>query len=287
MKFRTEIRIPKFPFEICHKHRILLMGSCFSDHIGQSFIDADFETFSNPFGILFNPASIEMALKLTLNPKSFAEDFVFYFNDLWVSFAHHGKFSHPNKNFFISQIEKQLEQTHRFLVSTDFLFITFGTAYCYKYLKNNKIVANCHKIPHYEFEKIRLNVEDIVNMYHTIIQQLKIHNPKLKIIFTISPVRHLGDGFHENQLSKSILHLSIEQLIDNQNIFYFPSYEILQDDLRDYRFYTSDLCHPNEQAITYIKEKVMEAFCSQQTLLLIRENEQKNKRNKHISLKSC
>jgi hypothetical protein len=285
MKFRTELPIPKFPFQISYKDHILLLGSCFSDHIGTFLSKNRFFVFSNPFGTLFNPVSIANTLKMTMEPEIFTENYCYFFDEHWVSFAHHGSFSHSDKNQFMKQIEQQWRDTKTFLEKTDFLFITFGTAYCYRFLERDLIVANCHKIPNTKFEKFRLKADEIVQIYKDLVQNLQQINPALKIIFTVSPVRHLGDGFHENQLSKSILHLAIDQLTNDENIFYFPSYEILTDDLRDYRFYAEDLCHPGENAVRYIEEIFADAFFSQTTKEQQKEIEKENKFLNHRSLK--
>ncbi|MEG1555885.1 MAG: GSCFA domain-containing protein [Bacteroidales bacterium] len=285
MKFRTEIKIPDYPFQIDFSDKIMLLGSCFSDHIGSFFETNQFQVLSNPFGTLFNPISIANALNLSLNPTLFNESLVDYFNGQWISYSHHGKFSHFDKTVFIQNIEQQLQQGHDFLLKTDFLFVTFGTAFCYRLIERDLIVANCHKIPAVKFEKIRLTIEHIVEIYRRLMDKLVKEKPTLKIIFTVSPVRHLGDGFHENQLSKSILHLAIDALVDDQHYFYFPSYEILQDDLRDYRFYAQDLSHPGENALLYIEEKVMEKFFSKFTLDKIAKQVKNNKLLNHRKLK--
>jgi len=285
MKFRTEIPIPKFPFQISYQDRILMLGSCFSDNIGTFLTKNRFFTLSNPFGTLFNPISIINVIKMTLNPTLFSEDYRYFFDNRHVSFAHHGSFSHSDENQFITQIEKKWKETKSFLEKADFLFITFGTAYCYKFLERNLVVANCHKIPNTQFEKFRLTIEEIVQIYQEMVQQLKQINPSLKIIFTVSPVRHLGDGFHENQISKSILHLAIDQLTDEKNCFYFPAYEILMDDLRDYRFYADDLCHPRENAVQYIENIFADTFFTKETKEKQKEIEKENKFLNHRPLK--
>lgn len=284
MKFRTEIALPPYPFQITHSHRVMLIGSCFSDHIGQFFARSGFNTLSNPFGTLFNPASIALAIRLSLNPERFSDLFVDRYNDLWISFAHHGKFSHPDKEIFKSNIELQLKNTSDFIRKSDFLFITFGTAYYYLHVKKQITVSNCHKIPAAEFDKRRMEPREIEEAFVSLLEELHQVNPDIKLIFTVSPIRHLSDGFHENQLSKSILHLAIEKLVGLNNRFYFPSYEILQDDLRDYRFYAKDLCHPSESAIEYIREKVSQAFFSPKTVEEIKRIEKENKRKEHVTL---
>jgi len=285
MKFRTELPAPKFPFQISYENPILLLGSCFSEHIGTFLTKNRFLTLSNPFGTLFNPVSIANTLKMTINPELFSENYRYFFDNRWVSFAHHGSFSHSDENQFTKQIEQQWRVTKTFLEQTDYLFITFGTAYCYKFLERDLIVANCHKIPHTKFEKFRLKVDEIVHIYKEIIQHLQSFNPSIKIIFTVSPVRHLGDGFHENQLSKSVLHLAIEPLVNNETIFYFPAYEILMDDLRDYRFYAEDLCHVGENAVRYMEEIFADTFFSSTTKEKQKEIEKEYKFLNHRNLK--
>ena len=262
----------------------MLLGSCFSDHIGNFFQEMRFDTLSNPFGTLFNPVSIANALKMCMNPELFNEQHIDFFNEKWISYAHHGKFSHPDKETFIQNIRQNLDKAHDFLSSANYLFITFGTAYCYRLIERDLIVANCHKIPANQFEKQLLTIEQIVGLYQDLLEQLRQFNPKLKIIFTVSPVRHLADGFHENQISKSTLHLSVNQLVDNINTYYFPSYEMVQDDLRDYRFYAADLCHPSDAAVTYIREKLTDAFFTPETQERMKEVVKENKAQGHRSL---
>jgi len=282
MKFRTEIPIPTYPWKIDYTHQLMCMGSCFAEHIGDFFKKNRFHTLVNPFGTLFNPMSIANGIELALHPENFSDNLVTLHNREWISFAHHGKFSHANKTLFFEQINQQLNETHTFLTKTDFLFLTFGTAYVYRHVERNFIVANCHKMPASTFEKYRLTIDDIVEKYRWIIHTLQSINPMLKIIFTVSPVRHLADGFHENQLSKSILHLAIEKILEKtSHTFYFPAYEILNDDLRDYRFYGEDLCHPNDVAISYMKEMIIQSFFSKETELERKKVEKERKRAEH------
>ena len=285
MKFRTELPIPNYPFKISYQDNILLLGSCFSDHIGTFLSNNRFSALSNPFGTLFNPVSIANVIKMTLNPELFSEDYRYFYDNHWVSFAHHGSFSHPNEYQFLKQIHEQLHTTKTFLEQTDFLFITFGTAFCYLLLERDIVVANCHKIPSKFFRKFRLKIDEILLIYTELLQQIKQVNPSLKIIFTVSPVRHLGDEFHENQRSKSVLHLAVEHLTDNRRVFYFPAYEILMDDLRDYRFYAEDLCHPSENAVRYIEEIFANSFFSQETIEKLKAIEKENKFLNHRKLK--
>lgn len=286
MQFRTNIPAPQFPFDINYDSKIMLLGSCFSDNIGSFFYRNRFQVNSNPFGVLFNPVSIEHAIRMMMHPDSFDQDRYFYkTRDLWVSFAHHGKFSRENFETFEQNIAEQLQKASDFFYQTDYLFITFGTAFCYKFIPRDLIVSNCHKIPNYQFDRIRLDVKKIVSLWNATIQAVKEIRPDIKIIFTVSPVRHAGDGMHENTLSKSILLLAVDKLVDNESTFYFPAYEYLIDDLRDYRFYAKDLSHPNDLAVDYLEEKVTESFFTPQTQDRLRIISQENRFNGHRPLR--
>lgn len=286
MIFRTNIPAPQFPFKIDYNNALMLIGSCFSDNIGNYFGRHRFEVCSNPFGVLFNPISIDHSLRILMHPEKFDKDRYFFKNrDLWVSFAHHGRFSRENFDAFEQNIDSQLQKAADFLKHTDYLFVTFGTAFCYKFIPRDLIVSNCHKIPNYQFDRIRLDVKKIVSQWNETIKMLKEERPELKIIFTVSPVRHMGDGMHENTLSKSILLLAVEKLVDNETTFYFPAYEFLMDDLRDYRFYAKDLCHPNDLAVDYLEEKVSESFFTPQTIERVRLVGQENRFHAHRPLR--
>lgn len=286
MQFRTNIPAPQFPFKIEYGNKIMLLGSCFSDNIGNYLNRHRFDVCSNPFGVLFNPVSIDHAVRMLSDPESFDKDRYFLrTRDLWVSFAHHGKFSRENFDSFEENIDEQLELAAQFLRETDYLFITFGTAFCYKYIPRDLIVANCHKIPNHQFDRIRLDVKKIVSLWNNTIKLVKELRPDIKIIFTVSPVRHAGDGMHENTLSKSILQLAVDKLVDHETTFYFPAYEFLMDDLRDYRFYAKDLSHPNDLAIDYLEEKVSETFFTPQTIERVRAISQENRFFNHRPLR--
>lgn len=278
MQFRTIIPAPEYPFKIQENDAVMLVGSCFSDNMGHYFDTHRFEACSNPFGVLFNPISIDRALRFMLQPDTFDKNRYFYkYRDLWVSFAHHGRFSKEIFEDFESNIDANLEQSAEFLRKTRYLFITFGTAFCYKFIPRDLIVSNCHKIPNHQFYRLRLDVKKIVTQWNSTLALLKENCPDMKVIFTVSPVRHLGDGAHENALSKATLLLAIEKLVDNDYSFYFPAYEYLMDDLRDYRFYAKDLCHINDMAISYLEERLAESFFSPETIERMVEIEKENR----------
>ena len=278
MQFRTIIPAPEYPFKIQENDAVMLVGSCFSDNMGHYFDTHRFEVCSNPFGVLFNPISIDRALRFMLQPDLFDKNRYFYkYRDLWVSFAHHGRFSKEIFEDFEANIDANLEQSAEFLRKTRYLFITFGTAFCYKFIPRDLIVSNCHKIPNHQFDRIRLDVKKIVTQWNSTLALLKETCPDMKLIFTVSPVRHLGDGEHENALSKATLLLAIEKLVDNEYSFYFPAYEYLMDDLRDYRFYAKDLCHINDLAVSYLEERLAESFFSAETIERMVEIEKENR----------
>lgn len=252
--FRTKIELKPSGFRISHKDKILLNGSCFSDNIGQKLETLLFDVKINPFGVVYNPLSILNGLGILLDGDSFTGEDLEYHNELWFSWDHHSSFSHPDKNQCLKKINEEIKTTSRHFKKTNFLIITFGTAWVYRLKKNGEVVSNCHKLPEKEFERILLSPEDIVNSWKAFIPELLKKNKNLKIIFTVSPVRHWKDGAHGNQLSKSILLLAIDELcrVFPEKAEYFPAFEILLDDLRDYRFYADDLLHPNTQAVNYI-----------------------------------
>lgn len=278
MQFRTIIPAPQYPFQIQENDVVMLVGSCFSDNMGHYFDTHRFEVCSNPFGVLFNPISIDRALRFMLQPDLFDKNRYFYkYRDLWVSFAHHGRFSKEIFEDFEANIDANLQHSAEFLRRTRYLFVTFGTAFCYKFIPRDLIVSNCHKIPNHQFDRLRLDVKKIVSQWNSTLALLKEACPDMKVIFTVSPVRHLGDGAHENALSKATLLLAIEKLVDNDYSYYFPAYEYLMDDLRDYRFYAKDLCHINDLAVSYLEERLAESFFSPETIERMLEIEKENR----------
>lgn len=232
---------------------MVLLGSCFAENIGKRLSENNFKVSVNPFGILYNPLSISQAIDLLLTEKIFDDTDVFEHEGLFHTFYHHSSFSNADKFTFLKTINECRTDASREIKDADLLLLTFGTSYIFKERQRNSIVGNCHKLPSESFVRSRLNVTDIVSSWHELISKLREHNPDLKILFTVSPIRHWKDGAHNNQLSKATLLLAIEELINNNaDLFYFPSYEIMLDELRDYRFYAEDMIHPSEVAIEYI-----------------------------------
>jgi len=257
--------------KIDHQQKIMLIGSCFAENMGEYLHDHRFNTLLNPNGILFNPISIYKALINCIENKTMEDALILKRNDLFFSFLHHSSLFSQNKNELSLQINAIQTKTNAFLKEADLLIITFGTAHVYKHKQLKNVVANCHKQPATDFEKKLLYVEEIVSEYKSLIQALKKFNPKIKIIFTVSPVKYLKDGVEENNLSKATLLLAINELKKETNVSYFPAYELVNDDLRDYRFYKEDLAHPNEQAIEYVWEKFADTYFTNETKQLNKE----------------
>lgn len=272
MEFRTKINIPSSGVSISHQDKIIALGSCFSENIGKLLADNKFDINSNPFGILYNPISISQALRRIVERKTFCEKETFLHNGLYHSFWHHGDFSSVDKDNCLNSINDSLNKASSDIRKANILFITFGTAYVFRSKELNMIVGNCHKLPASEFERYRLNIHDIVQEWNDLIGILKDINPSLQIIFTVSPIRHLKDGAHDNQLSKGTLLLAIDQLMEeNDGIHYFPSYEIILDELRDYRYYNEDMIHPSPVAIKYIWDLFSETYFDKQTISINKE----------------
>lgn len=251
--FRTVLANMKWDFQIGYPSSHFLIGSCFSEHIGNKLSRGKFSTLLNPFGILYHPNSIARVLNKLIDGETYSEDDLRFENDRFVSFDHHGMFNHPDKETVLKQINASFSKGKEALKTANFIYITWGTSNGYQHKKEEKIVSNCHKIPAKEFSKVRSTPESIVEEYRPLLQRIFELNLKAKVILSVSPVKHLKDGIIENNLSKATLLLAADQLAKEfESVHYFPSYDLLQDDLRDYRFYTKDMAHPNEIAIDYI-----------------------------------
>ncbi len=270
--FRTILPFVSSAFEITHADKLLSIGSCFSENIGDQLLNNKFPIIVNPYGILFNPISIIQSLQQIINNKQFSESDIFYHNQHWQSFYHHGRFSNINKTTCLNNINNAITTSNQQVQNLDYLILTLGTANVFVHKKSNQIVANCHKVPNSEFERKRLNVDEITTAFEPIFNQLKTINPKLKIIFTVSPVRHIRDGLVENQRSKATLLLAIDTLVAQYDFAsYFPAYELVLDDLRDYRFFNADMIHPSKLAIDYVWNYFSEIYFSNKTKQIIHQ----------------
>jgi hypothetical protein len=239
----------------------MFMGSCFADNIGKIMTDYKFPVLLNPFGTLFNPASLADNIDSLISGKEFNPDDLLFHNGLWLSLSHNTGFTHSNRETCLASINNSVTAASTWIQHCDYLVLTFGTAWTYIYNETGKIVANCHKLPAASFTRSFLEPADIIARYDALLPVLKRHNPGIRVIFTLSPVRHWSDGAVNNQLSKSALHYSIHEILKKHDgAFYFPAYEILMDELRDYRFYAADMLHLSEQAGKYIWERFCDAW---------------------------
>ncbi len=276
-RFRTAIELPISKYKLSHKSNLLLAGSCFASNIGTRLAENKFNISINPFGVLYNPLSIATMLTRVINETLFDAQSpeLFEHNGKWHSILHHGDFSRNSKEELLNVINKSIEDNHKRAKECDTVIITFGTAYAYTRNNDNIVVGNCHKLPANTFTRRLLGIEEIVNTTSMVIEQFKEINPNIRFIFTVSPIRHLRDGAHGNQKSKATLLLAIDRInsLYPDNTTYFPAYEIVLDELRDYRFYADDMVHPSPVAIEYIWECFGNCYFNEDTKKLNEEIE--------------
>jgi len=262
-KFQTEVDIPDYGWKTGYEKKHLFMGSCFTENVGNKMSVLKYQADINPFGILYNPLSVANGLEILLEKRLFSENDLIQHQGLWHSFSHHGRFSALQAEEALEKINERIKQSSEYLNKCDYFFMTFGTAWIYRYKKTGMVVSNCHKIPSGEFIRERLSVNEIVEKYTGLLNRIWDFNPELKVVFTVSPIRHWKDGAIENQRSKAALLLAIDELTKNfgeEKTAYFPSYEIVMDELRDYRFYAEDMLHLNEIAVNHIWDIFEQAF---------------------------
>lgn len=263
MKFHLQFPVMPLPDKIGHSDHLLFTGSCFAESIGGRFRKSKFRVLINPHGILYDPFSIAGGLRDCLEGNKMNDGELFFHNGMWSSFKFHGRFSGAGKNECLDVMNASIAGAHAFLKKSSILVITFGSAFYYKHISSAAVAGNCHKLPAKEFEKQLARVEEVVETYTALIKALRSLNPALRIIFTVSPVRYIRDGVVENNRSKAVLLNAVHRLAEeNSRVYYFPAYELVIDDLRDYRFYKEDLVHPNEQAQQYVFERFSEAIWS-------------------------
>ena len=282
MKLQIQVPLTKAELQIDYDSRLLLLGSCFSENIGAKFDYYKFQVLRNPFGILFHPHAIENLITRAIHQQEYTEEEVFYLNERWHCFDAHSDVSSASQEQLVDTLNKALQDTLESLRHSTHVIITLGTAWVYRHLKSGKAVANCHKVPQTTFSKELLGVEEIEASLKTMRSLLHSVNASAQVIFTVSPVRHLKDGFVKNQWSKanliSAIHRNLTFSVETQGAspsevkgVYFPSYEIMMDELRDYRFYASDMIHPSETAIAYIWERFRQSYISESTYELMGE----------------
>ncbi|WP_299397024.1 GSCFA domain-containing protein [uncultured Gelidibacter sp.] len=270
MKLQTQIPLQKRTENLMdYQSKVVLLGSCFVENIGEKLAYFKFQSLQNPFGVLFHPKAIETLITRAVQEKSYEESSVFFHNEQWHCYEVHSQMSNSSKNEILTNLNTQLEATKQWLLKASHVVITLGTAWVYKQKSTDETVANCHKVPQLNFKKELLSVAEITESLQTIIHAIKSINPTAKVVLTVSPIRHIKDGFVENTRSKSHLIAAVHALVSNEDCsgcHYFPSYEIMMDELRDYRFYAEDMLHPNATAINYIWEKFQQVWMSDDTL---------------------
>ena len=280
MDYMLKIDIKKPAEQISYKDKILLMGSCFTEHIGSALGDLKFPVLQNPNGILFDPNSVCKSLESYISNTKYKEDDLFKLNEVWNSWNHHSRFSHIDKEECLKEINESQQKAHEFLKQADWLIITLGSSFSYLLKEESSQkpplgglgVANCHRAPAQWFNKHLQGIDETVSMLDNVYHQLKLFNPKLKIIFTISPVRHVRDGVMENNRSKARLIEAVHHMINKfEGLYYFPAYELVIDVLRDYRFYDVDMVHPNYPATEFVMEKFKENFIDSGSQSLMEE----------------
>lgn len=274
MIFRTEVDINAVEKQINVEDSIFSIGSCFATEMHEKFSDGQLQSFNNPFGTLFNPHAINVALDRIYQAENYQESDLILANESFLSLDHHSSFDSRFAHQTLEKINEKLQQSNQFLQKTNWVIITYGTSYVYEFLPKNQLAANCHKIPQKFFNKRFLTDQELRTSIAQTIDTLKdICQDDVQIMFTVSPVRHTKDGMSENQLSKAKLLTAIHDVIPNfNNCQYLPIYEMMMDDLRDYRFYKEDMIHPNSQAVQYIFEKFGNAFFAEETKTFINEN---------------
>lgn len=271
-EFRTELKVTPASAQVDLQHGILTQGSCFADAIGERLLTHKLKALVNPFGVIYNPESIHKALSYSLFNEPVPEHTFVQNRDVFFNYNFHSDFSSLKKDDLSGRLKNAIGSTHYFLKDTAWLLLTYGTAWVYKREDTGEVVANCHKLPSSRFAKELLTVADIENSFRTFHDQLKALNPDIKIILTVSPVRHIKDTLERNAVSKSILRVACHHIsLQHADVEYFPAYEMMMDDLRDYRFYKADMLHPTREAEDYIWEKFMERYFSPELKTFIRQ----------------
>ncbi|MDR2814912.1 MAG: GSCFA domain-containing protein [Prevotellaceae bacterium] len=275
MDFRTQIAIPPMPCRMGYEHKMLLVGSCFAANLAARLQSLKFAAMANPFGVLYNPVSVAQSLLRMGEKRLLTASDLRYGHGLWFSYTHHSRFAHPDKDECLRRINESILRGAWGLKTADFLVVTLGTSWAYRLKETGEVATCCHKTPDREFERFFLSPDETAAALCGMARSVRSKNPSAHIIFTVSPIRHRKDGAHGNQLSKAALLLAVEQALQKtENAAYFPAYEIMQDELRDYRFYASDMLHPSEVAVEYIWEKFEEATFSESAKKTMGEVEQ-------------
>ena len=284
MELMTRIDIPESEWKIGAEARVLLLGSCFADEVGQKMAIGGLKAMVNPFGTLYNPASIAASLLRSISEREYGDDAVEWVrgeaDGAWHSWMHHSRFSSANKDELLARMNGTMHEVADFLREADVLVVTLGTAIIYRLRESGMLVANCHKQPDSLFARECMTAYDIADQWKMLLRLLQSVNPRLKVIFTVSPIRHKRDGYHANQVSKGILLQAVDEIMkigetgsanraedaaEAWRCEYFPAYEIMMDELRDYRFYAADMIHPSEVAVEYIWQRFQDTYFNNKT----------------------
>jgi len=272
MDLRTTVIIGPSHRKITYGDPVMFIGSCFATSIGSLLKQGRMPVMINPAGTVYNPVSVSNTLDTITAGEKYDSGVLYKYEDTWISFDHYTDFSSGDPDEVIERINNRSEEALRFLAGARFLFVTFGTARVFRFTESGKIVSNCHKLPAVRFTHELLSPDNIVTLWSSQLDKLKSQFPDLNVVFTISPVRHWKDGAHGNQVSKSVLFLAVERLLEHHSgPSYFPAYEIVMDDLRDYRFYDADMLHISDNGIDYIREAFCNCYFDSETTNLWRE----------------
>lgn len=283
MEFRTTVKTGENRGWLHHSDKVLLLGSCFSDNIGTKMQGALIDATVNPMGTLYNPMSIASGAQRLIDCRAVAGQELFMQGGVWNSYDFHSRHSLPDKQATIDRMNQRIEQGHKVLRNAQLLTITLGSAIVYRLKTTGEVVANCHKVPQHEFERKMESVDDMARELDLMLEHLHEFNPQLHVILTVSPIRHIADGLDTNSLSKASLRVAINEAISGRREWcdYFPAYEIMLDDLRDYRFYSSDMVHPSDVAVEYIWQAFQATYLDDRSALAVARCERISKRLQH------
>jgi hypothetical protein len=285
MKLLLDIKINEPEVKIDYRDRIMLVGSCFTEHIGDSLSGLKFQVMQNPNGIVFDPSTVASSITSYIENKKYSPEELVQLNELWQSWQHHSRFSGINKEEVLKAINSSQQDAHAFLRGARWLIITLGTSFSYRLVDGAVPVANCHRAPSALFDKHMMTIDETITELDTMMYRLFQFNPSINIIFTVSPVRHIRDGIVENNRSKARLLEAVHHLVNKfSRIYYFPAYELVIDVLRDYRFYDIDLVHPNFQATSFVIEHFMNHYVNESSVTLSKEIEKIITARKHRPL---
>ena len=290
MELTTRIDIPESEWKIGAEAKVLLVGSCFADEVGQKMATGGLQTMVNPFGTLYNPASIAASLLRSISEREYdgnaAELVKGEADGAWHSWMHHSRFSSADRDELLAKMNQTMHEVADFLREADVLIVTLGTAIIYRLKESGMLVANCHKQPDRMFDRSCMAAYDIADQWQMLLQLLESVNPHLKVIFTVSPIRHKRDGFHANQVSKGVLLQAVDAIVQTSSIqaCYFPAYEIMMDELRDYRFYAADMIHPSEVAVEYIWQRFQDTYFDNKTKDAVAKAAKEWRRQQHRTI---